>query len=168
MRMDSQGQRQAQWSGISFARISAIIKLRSSATRLLARWLVCLLLLGAHAAWAQSSPPADNYVYDAAGRLVAVTRSDGTSTQYTYDDMGNLLQKSASLPAGQLALFFFSPNHGNAGMVVTLNGQGFSSTLSNNAVSFNGTSASLQSATPTQLIASVPLGASTGPISVTV
>ena len=166
--MDSQGQRQAQWGGISFARLSAITRPQSPAKHLFARWLICLLLLGAQGVWAQSPPPADNYVYDAAGRLVAVTRSDGTTTQYTYDDMGNLLQKSASLPAGQLALFSFSPNHGNAGTVVTLNGQGFSSTLGNNGVSFNGTSATLQSATPTQLITSVPLGASTGPISVTV
>lgn len=167
--MDSQGQREAQWGCISFARFRTIIKPRSSIAHLFARWLVCLLLLGAQGAWAQSSPPpADNYVYDAAGRLVAVTRSDGTTTQYTYDDMGNLLQKSASLPAGQLALFSFSPHHGSAGTVVTLNGQGFSSTPSNNSVSFNGTPATLQSATPTQLIASVPLGASTGPVAITV
>ncbi len=110
---------------------------------------------------------ATSYVYDANGRVVAATQSNGTTAQYTYDAVGNLQQVS-TLAAGQLAIFTFVPTHGSAGTQVTVEGQGFSSTLANDSLSFNGTAATIVSATATSLVADVPSGATTGPISVTV
>ena len=58
-------------------------------------WSTFLLLLGvAHAT---------TYVYDANGRVVAVTQSSGISAQYTYDAIGNIVQVG-QVAAGQLAI----------------------------------------------------------------
>src|SRR5262249_179306 len=46
-------------------------------------------------------------------------------------------------------------------------GTGFSSVPAQNALSFNGTAATVSASTPTQLTATVPAGATTGPLSVT-
>ena len=54
------------------------------------------------------------------------------------------------------------------GATVTIQGQGFSATASNNAVSFNGVAATVVAATPTSLTVTVPNTAATGAISVTV
>jgi YD repeat-containing protein len=124
--------------------------------------VLCILSLTCSIAWASTS-----YVYDANGRLVAVTADNGTSARYVYDEMGNIVSVD-HVAAGELAIFAFSPTHGTVGTTVAIYGQGFSSTLSDNTVSFNGVAATVQSATPTQLITAVPDGADTGPISVTV
>src|SRR5581483_6408757 len=50
---------------------------------------------------------------------------------------------------------------------VTLVGTGYSATASQNTVTFNGTAATVTSATTTQLVVTVPTGATTGPIAVT-
>ncbi|KVN04825.1 hypothetical protein WT08_22200 [Burkholderia sp. MSMB1552] len=55
------------------------------------------------------------YVYDANGRVVAVTQSSGTTTQYGYDALGYVGSISAPLSAGQLAIFAFTPTQGDAG-----------------------------------------------------
>jgi len=110
---------------------------------------------------------ATTYVYDANGRLCAVTNSTGASSQYVYDALGNLI-RIASVPAGQLAVFAFTPAQGPIGTVVTIYGQGFSATPASNTVEFNGTTATVSSATSTTLVAPVPSGATSGPISVTV
>ncbi|MDR3385594.1 MAG: IPT/TIG domain-containing protein [Rudaea sp.] len=111
---------------------------------------------------------AASYVYDADGRLRAVTSSSGASSTYAYDALGNLLSVQ-SVPASQLAIFAFTPNRGPVGLTgVAIAGQGFSTTKTNNAVKFNGTAATVTSATATQLVVTVPAGATTGPISVTV
>jgi len=123
---------------------------------------LCFLSLTCSVAWASTS-----YVYDANGRLVAVTADDGANARYVYDEMGNIVSVD-HVAAGDLAIFAFSPAHGAVGTTVTIYGQGFSSTLSDNTVTFNGVAATVQSATPTQLITAVPDGADTGPISVTV
>lgn len=62
----------------------------------------------------------------------------------------------------------FSPLEGPVGTTVTITGANFSSTAANNLVKFNGTTASVTSATASTLVVSVPVGASTGKISVTV
>lgn len=118
-----------------------------------------LLCVAAHAA---------SYVYDANGRLRAVTSSTGASSQYVYDALGNIT-KIQSLSAGQLAIFAFTPNHGAIGSSVTIVGQGFSSAMNGNTVQFNGTTVtSTTSVATTQLVVVVPNGATTGPVSVTV
>ena len=125
------------------------------------RWIVFASALVPVLAWAAS------YVYDANGRLRAVTSSTGASSEYIYDALGNLYAVDA-IPASQLAIFAFTPNHGGVGTTVTVFGQGFSTTPGNNVLKFNGTAATVSSSTATQLVATVPTGATTGPISVQV
>ncbi len=109
-----------------------------------------------------------SYVYDDLGRLLAVV--DGTAGQaaiYQYDAVGNLLgitNQSASI----LSILNFMPKSGPVGTTVTISGTGFSATANQNTVKFNGTTATVTSATITQLVVTVPTGATTGPISVTV
>jgi YD repeat-containing protein len=137
---------------------------RQVARRYLLGLVNSILLL---AAFATTSVHAADYVYDANGRLRAVTSSSGASSTYNYDALGNLLGVNA-VPSGQLAVFAFTPNHGGVGQTVTIFGQGFSSTNASNLVKFNGTVASVSASTPLALTVSVPVGATTGHISVAV
>ena len=118
--------------------------------------------------WLGISQAQTTYVHDANRRVVAVTQSNGTTVQYSYDALGHVGPVSTPLSAGQLAIFAFMPTHGVAGAEVTLDGQGFSSAAANDSVSFNGTLATVLSASATQLVVDVPNGATKGPISVTV
>src|SRR5437870_3326365 len=121
-------------------------------------------------ALAQPPPLTFQYFYDDLGQLVKVIDSAGNEVDYTYDEVGNIVhidRVAAPLP-GTLAVLNFTPQQGNIGDTVTIQGQGFSANAFDNTVHFNGTSAAIISATPTTLVATVPVGASTGPISVTV
>jgi hypothetical protein len=60
-----------------------------------------------------------------------------------------------------------NPASGPYNTEVTITGTNFSSVLTENEVFFNGAEATISSATPTEIIAVVPLGAGTGPVSVT-
>jgi YD repeat-containing protein len=113
------------------------------------------------------SSGASSYVYDALGRLVAVILQSGGAAVYNYDPVGNLLSISHQ-SANQLSILSFSPTLGPVGSTVTIYGTAFSTTPNQNTVKFNGIAATVQSATATQLVVSVPTGATTGPISVTV
>lgn len=62
----------------------------------------------------------------------------------------------------------FTPVSGPTGTTVTITGLNFSATLANNAVSFNGTGATISSASSTELVVTVPTAATTGKITVTV
>jgi YD repeat-containing protein len=106
------------------------------------------------------------YAYDPAGRLVGVSDSASNTASYSYDLVGNLLA-IATNPTSQTSVIGFDPVSGSSGIPVTISGTGFSSTIAQNSVSFNGTPATVTSATQTQLVATVPLGAATGPIAVT-
>ena len=132
------------------------------------RVLVKCLLCCAALLWLSMTHAQTTYVRDANGRVVAVTQSNGTSVQYSYDTLGHVGPISAPLSAGQLAIFTLLPNHGVAGTQITISGQGFSPSASSDAVSFNGTPATVLTASNTQLTVAVPTGATTGPISVTV
>ena len=61
----------------------------------------------------------------------------------------------------------FSPLYGKAGATVTLSGSDFSPVILENQVNFNGTLATVNAASPGTLIVQVPIGATSGPISVT-
>ncbi|QQP98384.1 IPT/TIG domain-containing protein [Lysobacter enzymogenes] len=111
---------------------------------------------------------ATKYVYDDNGRLVVmVNEQSGESARYVYDKVGNLL-KIERLAAGQVAVFSFVPARGATGVAVTIQGQGFSTTAGDNVVRFSGVAATVTSATLTELKVTVPAGASTGPLTVTV
>ncbi len=112
-----------------------------------------------------AAAPGDiNYIYDESGRLISMVTATETVT-YTYDAAGNLLsttRTNSNLPS----IIEFTPNSGTIATSVTIYGTGFSSTPSQNTVKFNGTTATVSSATPTQIVTTVPTGATTGPITV--
>ena len=130
--------------------------------------VLCILVL-ATLALAQQ-PITFQYFYDDLGQLVKVIDSAGNVIEYVYDAVGNIVQiKRGTAPApGTLAIFNFTPQQGAIGETVTIQGQGFSPTPSANMVQFNGTPAAVTSATGTTLVVTVPNGATTGLISVTV
>ncbi|MBE1161501.1 beta strand repeat-containing protein [Dyella acidiphila] len=128
-------------------------------------WLLGMLCALVFTAGVQAQ--STSYVHDANGRLIAVS-ANNTSLQYGYNTLGHANQVNAPISAGQLAIFAFMPTHGEPGAQVTLYGQGFSSTAANDSVSFNGTAAAVTSASANQLVTSVPSGATSGPVSVTV
>jgi YD repeat-containing protein len=106
------------------------------------------------------------YVYDELGRLLAVIDPSGDTATYKYDAMGNILSITRG-NSSQLSIISFTPQKGVVGSSVTINGTGFGATAGQNSVSFNGVSATIVSATTTQIVATVPATATTGPISVT-
>ncbi len=60
-----------------------------------------------------------------------------------------------------------NPVAGKAGTSVTITGSNFDITPANNTVKFNGTAATVSSASTTSLVVSAPAGGSTGPVTVT-
>jgi hypothetical protein len=107
------------------------------------------------------------YVYDDLGRLSAVVNpTTNEAALYQYDAVGNLLG-IVRQPASTLAILNFTPKSGPVGTTVTVAGLGFSTTASQNTVTFNGVPTTVSSATATQLVVTVPSGATTGPIAVT-
>src|SRR6266699_864391 len=130
--------------------------------------LIFLFILGiASPLWAQSDSV--QYVYDALGRLTTVVDPSGNVATYNYDAVGNLLSitRTTSSPSA-LAIFSFSPAQGSVGQTVAIRGQNFSAAPSANTVKFNGTTATVSAATANSLPVTVPAGATTGLISVTV
>jgi len=123
------------------------------------------LILGSPALLFAQSSSGIQYIYDDLGRLRAVVDPASDTAVYSYDAVGNLLsitRQSSSL----VSIIEFTPTKGPVGTAVTIFGTGFSATASQNTVTFNGTPATVTSATPTQIATSVPAGASTGPIAV--
>src|SRR6185312_12736332 len=115
-----------------------------------------------------SSSAADiSYVYDDASRLRAVIDPASDTAIYAYDAVGNLTDITRQ-PSSTLAIIQFTPSSGPVGTTVTIYGTGFSVTPASNTVKFNGTTATVLTASTTVLTATVPSGATTGPISVTV
>ncbi len=106
------------------------------------------------------------YVYDELGRLVAVIDTAGDAAVYTYDAVGNLLT-IARYSAATVSIIEFTPNSGPVGAAVTIYGTGFSTTPSQNTVTFNGVAATVTAATTTKITTTVPVGATTGPIAIT-
>jgi len=62
----------------------------------------------------------------------------------------------------------FTPASGSIGTTVTITGTNFSTTPANNTLQFNGTTASVTASTATIITTTVPVGATTGKITVTV
>ena len=106
-----------------------------------------------------------SYVYDELGRLIAVTDPAGDTARYSYDAVGNILSISR-YSSSTLSLISFNPTSGPIGATVTIYGTAFSTTPSQNTVTFNGTAATVVSSTATKIVTTVPTGATTGLISV--
>jgi YD repeat-containing protein len=106
------------------------------------------------------------YVYDPGGRLVAVTDASGNRADYIYDP-GNLLIQITNSSSSQTAVYSISPDGGVTGTQVTITGTGFSSTPSQNTVTFSANkAASVLSSTSTTIVATVPSSAVGGAVSV--
>lgn len=131
----------------------------SCVTLLLAALLQALILT--------SSAANISYVYDQAGRLLAVIDPATDTAIYAYDSVGNLIGITRQ-PSTTKAVLQFTPASGPVGTTVTIYGTGFSATPASNVVKFNGTTATVLTASTTVLTANVPVAATTGPISVTV
>lgn len=71
-------------------------------------------------------------------------------------------------PAPVLSITSFSPTSAPVGTTVTITGTNFSTTPASNIVTFGTLPATVNSATPTQLVVTVPAGATDAPISVSV
>jgi RHS repeat-associated protein len=110
-----------------------------------------------------------SYAYDDLGRLAAVIDPSQTNgvAAYSYDAVGNL-NAINRLSSSGLSVVWVSPGSGAVGAKVIVYGTGFSATPANDTVKFNGTTATVTSATTTQLAVAVPTGASTGTVTVTV
>jgi YD repeat-containing protein len=106
------------------------------------------------------------YIYDELGRLVGAVDPNGETVRYGYDAVGNLTSVSRQ-SSSQVSVVEFSPNGGAVGATVVIYGTGFSGTPGQNAVTFNGTAATVTSSTSTRIVTSVPAGATTGFIAVT-
>ena len=131
--------------------------------RLLFLCVVCLSVFAASLA-AQSGTI--RYIYDELGRLAGVIDGNGDAAVYHYDAVGNLLSITRSTST-QVEIIDFTPDSGPSGHSVTIYGTGFSATPGSNTVTFNGTSATVTTASTTHLVVSVPSGATTGTIAVT-
>ena len=107
--------------------------------------------------------------YDDTGQLIKTVDPAGNITTYSYDPVGNIVQVSRSTLSspGAMSVFNVTPQKGGVGQTVTIQGQGFSSSPASNLVKFNGTQATVVTATATSLVVTVPAGATTGTVSVT-
>src|SRR5882762_6597690 len=131
--------------------------------------LIFLFVVGfASPLWAQSGASVQ-YIHDPLGRLTTVVDPSGNVATYNYDAVGNLLSitRTTSSPSA-LAILGFTPAQGSVGQTVAIQGQNFSASPSANTVKFNGTAAAVTAATTNSLTVTVPAGATTGLISVTV
>jgi YD repeat-containing protein len=116
------------------------------------------------------APVGFRYFYDDANELYRVLDSTGTLIEYDYDPSGNIINVSrTTLPAAQLSIVNVTPSTSPAtGTKLTIFGQNFSPTVAGNTVTVGGITATIISATPTQLVVLIPPGTAGGAISVTV
>lgn len=97
---------------------------------------------------------------------VPVNATTGTVSVKVGDDSVTGLMFTVLSPAPTLTSL--SPTSGNIGSTITLSGTGFSTTLSQNNVKFNGIAATVTNASSTSLTVTVPDGATSGDVTVTV
>jgi gliding motility-associated-like protein len=71
-------------------------------------------------------------------------------------------------PANAPSIIAFSPSSATVGTTVTITGTNFSTNPASNNIKFNGVTASVAVSTATSITTTVPVGATTGPIEVTV
>jgi YD repeat-containing protein len=107
-----------------------------------------------------------SYIYDRIGRLIGVVDPAGDTAVYHYDAVGNLTSISRQSSA-LVSVIDFNPNSGLVGTTVRIFGTGFSPTPSENTVTFSGAAATVALAGPTELVVTVPAGATSGAIGVT-
>ncbi len=127
--------------------------------------LVVASLLSTVPAFASPPSNAIRYVHDADGRLKAVIEPEGENALYSWDSAGNLLSISRHSSA-TLSIIQLASTKAAIGETVTIDGTGFSTTPASDTVKFNGTSATVSAATALSLTVKVPVGATTGTVTV--
>jgi gliding motility-associated-like protein len=129
-----------------------------------------------------SSTPANNLVTFFNNRTATITTSTPTSITTTVPASAAtgkisvtvncmIVQSATNFTVGAATLptiTSFTPTSGLVGTTVTVTGTNFSSTPANNTVKFNGTTATVTASTATSITTTVPAGATTGAITVTV
>jgi hypothetical protein len=99
---------------------------------------------------------------------IVTTVPSGATSGPIYVKVGNETGTSATAFEVIPAITGFSPATGAVGTVVTITGSGFGTAADNTIVAFNGTTAAISGTTSTQLVVTVPAGATTGQVAVTV
>jgi RHS repeat-associated protein len=117
---------------------------------------------------AAAEPPASAFTfgYDDLGRLIEASVPTGNTAFYGWDAVGNLtsIKQKTSLTVYVSKL---APNSGPVGGSIRIYGTDFSPTSASDTVTFAGSAtATVTSASPTELDVSVPSGAKTGKIKV--
>jgi RHS repeat-associated protein len=107
------------------------------------------------------------YLYDKAGRLSIVDDPSKGAAVYQWDPDGNLLSIER-YSQSTVAVLALRPEHAPAGTTVDITGTGFNPDPADDTVTFDGTSATVSEASATDLIVTVPSGAGTGLVTVTV
>jgi YD repeat-containing protein len=131
------------------------------------RWFVSIGFVSMALVGGLSSASDISYVYDNLGRVLAVIDPASDTAVYAYDAVGNLTGITRQTSATK-SILQFTPSSGPVGTPVTIYGTGFSATPASNTVKFNGTTATVATASTTVLTTTVQAGATTGTISVTV
>jgi hypothetical protein len=107
-------------------------------------------------------------VISATTKMIVVKVPANAGTGEVKIDVNDQLTSIAEFKEQNLGVAQISPDNGMDGDVITVTGVGFSNNPAENTVSFNGTNATVTSATGTELKVTVPSGVSTGQINVTV
>ncbi len=113
------------------------------------------------------SGPGIRYLYDEVGRLHIVDDPSHGAAVYEWDADGNLLsiKRDSQSTVSVLAV---TPSHAPTGAHVDITGTGYSPEPSYDTVKFDGVTATVDEASATDLIVTVPEGAGEGEITVTV
>jgi RHS repeat-associated protein len=135
------------------------------------RWflVVCAVLFLAGSACARPSTATAGTVgfgYDDVGRLVQATDPSTNSASYKWDAVGNL-QSITRQSSTTVSIRQVTPGSAPVGATVRIYGTGFSTTATQDAVTFNGTSATVAQASAWMLVVKVPTGATSGSVKVT-
>src|SRR6266851_6827561 len=144
--------------------VSVGMSIRSVANRLVcgryrrsiaAAVLVCMLsVIAGEAAIActNTTVPSGNitYAYDVNGRLIGLVNPSDRAATYAYDAVGNVT--SIANPTAPVVLLGVALNGQTC---ATIYGTGFSATPSQNTVTFNGSSATVDFSTPTTIVVSI-------------
>jgi YD repeat-containing protein len=100
--------------------------------------------------------------------ITAVVPSGATSGPVTVVDSGITSNSAQFTVLEPLSITSISPAIGPVGSSVTITGAGFGSAQSNSVISFYGAAAAVTSWSDTQIVATVPAAAGSGPVSVEV
>jgi len=131
-----------------------------------------------------------NFSSAAAENLVSVNGTAATVTKTTTSAITTTMPAGATIGGGEVTvttnnltsaahpitvtepvipvIISIDPTSGKVGGVVTITGTDFSTTPGENTVSFNGTQATVTASSATSITTSVPVGATTGDVTVTV